>query len=324
MQNDDIKLEKPIFIIGVGRSGTTLIQSMLNAHQDIAFTPETHFIRNFIVELDINPEDEHILRKKLVNDENLKRLDIKIDEICDELIDENEFTLQNFYNELLYRYAKYKNKKYIGEKDPKNTEYLPIIKRLFPDAYVINIIRDPRDVMVSRMKAEWSRDRYFLNHVLTYREQIKKGIKDGNKLFGNNYHELHYENLIEDPEKVSKDVTKFLDIQYDNNMLYFNKKADEIIKGKEKKWKENCFKSILSSNKNKWKDKLDKKKVLLTETGCKIAFEKYHYELSGYNENLDKRDKIYYFLIDKILLLIDFAYGIFSKYRFLKSKSNIK
>jgi len=36
----------PIFIVGVGRSGTSLVQSMLNAHSKIAFPPETHFVRN--------------------------------------------------------------------------------------------------------------------------------------------------------------------------------------------------------------------------------------------------------------------------------------
>ena len=43
-----------IFIIGVGRSGTTLLQSMLHSHSEIHFSPETHFVKRFL-----NPEIHH-------------------------------------------------------------------------------------------------------------------------------------------------------------------------------------------------------------------------------------------------------------------------
>ena len=39
---------EPIFIVGVGRSGTSLLQAMLNAHSKITFTPETHFIKSYL------------------------------------------------------------------------------------------------------------------------------------------------------------------------------------------------------------------------------------------------------------------------------------
>ena len=54
----------PIFIIGVGRSGTSLLQSMLNSHSKIAFTPETHFIRSYMSSnIDIKRNSEKILIK---------------------------------------------------------------------------------------------------------------------------------------------------------------------------------------------------------------------------------------------------------------------
>jgi len=74
-----------IFIIGVGRSGTTLLQVMLNSHSKIAFLPETHFFRFYIS----NPKlriyylvkGYNWLKLKLLNDDNLLRLNLNLKEI---------------------------------------------------------------------------------------------------------------------------------------------------------------------------------------------------------------------------------------------------
>ena len=46
-----------------------------------------------------------------------------------------------------------KNKYWVGDKDPRLTEFLPIVKSLYSMAIVVNIIRDPRDVLVSKKQA---------------------------------------------------------------------------------------------------------------------------------------------------------------------------
>ena len=45
-----VDLERPVLVCGIGRSGTSLLQSMLNAHHDLCFPPETHFFRRFVAE----------------------------------------------------------------------------------------------------------------------------------------------------------------------------------------------------------------------------------------------------------------------------------
>lgn len=319
----DIKIEKPIFIIGVGRSGTTLIQSMLNAHQNIAFTPETHFIRNYLgnkeVRKKVRNNNYTFLKNKINDDKSLDKLNLNYNRLIDNL-KQKEFGLEGLYKGILLKYAESKNKDFIGDKDPKNIEYLHDIKKYFPDAYIIHIIRDPRDVMLSRMKAEWSKGRPLWVHALTYRAQMKKGRRDGEQLFGDNYFELSYENLIEYPEEILTNVCDFLNINYDKNMLKFNQKADEIIKGEEKKWKDKCFKPVISNNKNKWKDKMTKKDVLLTEAITKVAFDKLGYEKSNYNNNISLINKEKYKLISILTNLVDISYKIFHFLRWKQVK----
>ncbi|MFW6008409.1 MAG: sulfotransferase family protein, partial [archaeon] len=258
-----IKIDQPIFIIGVGRSGTTLLQSMLNAHSKIIFPPETHFFRNYIANPKVNKnllnENLKWFKNKLFNDENLLKLDIDLENIFDLLMEQSNFSLINFYKRILMKYSENQNKTIIGDKDPKNIENLKEINKYFPQANILHIIRDPRDVLLSRMKAEWSKDRHYFLHIMAYREQLRFGRNWGPKLFQENYHELFYEELIENPRKELKKITNRLNINYDEKMLYFNKKADEIIKGEETKWKKNCFKPVMKSNKNKWKKNLSKK-----------------------------------------------------------------
>jgi len=72
-----------IFIVGVGRSGTSLLQSMLNAHPEIVSTPETHFLRKYVFP---NLNEDKVVDAKdffleLDRDNHFKRIPISIDEI---------------------------------------------------------------------------------------------------------------------------------------------------------------------------------------------------------------------------------------------------
>jgi len=313
--NLEIRINSPIFIIGVGRSGTTLLQSMLNAHRQISFPPETHFFRcyisNSIITKRFANKGLKSLKSIIVNDKNLLKLNLDLKEIINNLVDRNSFTLENFYKKLLSEYAKVKAKKIIGDKDPKNIENLRDIERFFPEASILHIIRDPRDVVLSRMEAEWSKNRNFLLHILAYREQLNMGRMEGKKLFKNRYYEVIYEDLIEKPEEELKKITKFLGIEYDNNMLNYSQRAEEIIIGEESEWKANCFKPVLSFNKNKWKSQLSKNKVCLIEKICREPFINLNYKESNYFNNISIFNKFIINLIAFPFPLLDFIYNVY-------------
>lgn len=313
---------KTIFIVGVGRSGTTLIQSMLNAHSKISFLPETHFIRNYMSDKNIqkqfNSNNLNYIKKRFKNDKNINKLNNNmLSYLNDELSKSNN--LSDLFKRMLQQYLKNHNKIIVGEKDPKNLEYLNQIIKTFPHAKILHIIRDPRDVVLSRLNAEWSKDRGLITHALTYRFQYLKAQKDGKEIFKSNYLEFRYEELITKPESMLNDICQFLKIKYDKNMLKFYENSSEIIKGEEKKWKDNCFKPINVNNLNKWKNKLSKNQIYLIEKICAPVFTDNKYDLSNQNK-VKLKYKILLFFINLTLPIISITYYMLIKYKYIKVK----
>jgi len=277
-------MNKVIFIVGVGRSGTSMLQSMLNSHSQIAFPPETHFIRNYLAKY----EDLAKIKTEIINDEDLQKLNIDILDLLEKTTDSVEF-----YKLLLQKYLEKENKNIIGDKDPKNIEYLKTIKKYFPNAYIIHIYRDPRAVIASRLKAKWSKDRPFWQHLLAYKAQFNYGREVGEKLFDDNYIEIKYEKLVENPQEELQRLCKSLDISYENGMLDFYKQAQKVVVGEEKDWKGDVFKPVQTKNIKKWKNDLTQDQIETIECVLKNEMEKL-----GYKKTANKNFCLYKSFID--------------------------
>jgi hypothetical protein len=179
---------------------------------------------------------------------------------------------------LLYDYSNRQAKRIVGDKDPKIIEFIPALKNHFKNAFVIHIIRDPRDVIVSRMKADWSKKRNFLQHVFAYKVQMQMGQTNGKMYFQNRYIAVLYEKLLKEPEKTLKNVCDFLEIEYDHKMLEFSKSAKDIIDDSEMQWKKEALGPLLQNNTNKWRNRLTERQILVVENCCKEVFNEETYQ----------------------------------------------
>lgn len=308
------KIKKPIFIIGVGRSGTTLLQSMLNSNSKIAFTPETHFIRKHIANVKehclFKYNKYQILKNIFIKDKYLNRINI------DALIKNKLKMLNNlseFYDLFLSNYLVKKNKKYIGDKDPKNLEYLELINNLYPEARIIHIFRDPRDVVLSRLKVDWSKNRGVYSHAITYQIQYKKARQDGFNFFKDNYYEIQYENLITNPLDELSNLCSFLNIPFGKNMLEYYESSNEIINKDEANWKNECFKPLQTDNLNKWKNNLSQKELYLIEKICKSLFLDKKYSNSSKSKTVHPIIKLIFIFMSLPVRFIDLLYNFYFK-----------
>lgn len=302
-----------IFIVGVGRSGTSLLQSMLHAHPNISFLPEIHFFRRYIASTYSRFKYEKLgvkkFQSKIADDNEFERAGMSANNVLEPFMDGGQkFDLVRVYNRLLNLYRARKGVDAVGVKDPRLIDYLPQVKQAFPGANILHIIRDPRDVVLSRMNANWSAGRPDWLHALTYRAQIKRGHTIGGRLFGAQYMEVHYEELLAEPERILQDLAEHLGVPYSNDMLAFQSSAEELVHESEYSWKKETMGPLLRDNSGKWREGLSGWQVCLTEQICNKAFECFGYERATCPKELSYTQKFFLQLFSIGRIIFDKLY----------------
>ena len=260
--NDESNLSCiPFFIIGSGRSGNTLLRSILSGNSDISIPPESYRIPFAIKKFHIfnNRDWEDIVSQVLKEFKDCKEFYTWEIDITDaqkrlENIADSKRTLSNIFDELFCTYTEKHSpgSKIWGDKTPMNTLYLDWIGTVFPRSKFIHIIRDGRDVASSYLKME----RYdtILEAANRWINSIESAQSFGSKI-KENYIEIRYEALVTKPEEVIKDTCDFLDIDYDSKMLDHTKQVKKLG-DTDKEHHSNLSKPISSDSVGKWRNNL--------------------------------------------------------------------
>lgn len=278
-----------ILLTGVGRSGTTMLQSMLHSHSEINFSVETHFIKRYVVPFLLTKEA--VKGGTLIDDKFLHRLPIeKHEQICSK-----DYTC---LEELKHAFCIIMSNdngtpvRFLGDKDTEYVRYFSHIKEFMPEAYMIHIVRDPRDVVASRLKTEWGAKRSMEFHMAEYQYYLKKVRREGPSLFGSRFYELKYEELLENPKQ---ELTKLLDViglDYEAGMLDFYKKGSDLVSEDEKKWKGNVSKPLDKTNSGKWQKSLSLSDAATLQHGLEDFFEEMGYARVSTKVSLVQKMKV--------------------------------
>lgn len=162
-----IKTIPMLFVLGRERSGTSLLQNLLDAHPNIIGAPESKFIAI------LAPRFAHIKKWTEANIKDFANL-LYVDPMFrnfwhleKEQLTENLLLVKNFATYQLmckivyYHMRKDKGKiKLISDKNPPYILHIKTLNRIFPEARFVHIIREPRDNVYSQMKAFKKRIQY--------------------------------------------------------------------------------------------------------------------------------------------------------------------
>lgn len=295
-----------IYIVGVGRSGTSLLHSILGTHSEILSVPETQIFRNIIskkLSSKINSNNYKEIANSLFQNSNIARL--RISEKKVESIVKNSKNYLNLYMGLLHEYNM-PNKSFICEKDPRSIDLINEITSLGESTKIIHIFRDPRSVVSSRLKVKWTRNKFSFFHSIVYNTQLSYFLENKNKL--NNIYEVCYEKLVSNHEEEVSNICKFLNICYESQMLEFSETSKSLVTNEELDWKSETFKPIKNYS-NKWKRELTIWQLFVIESLTPIAF--YHYKYPRYINNFIVR--IINFIVHSLRHVISYLY-----FRFIK------
>lgn len=252
---------EPIFVVGVGRSGTSLVQSILAGSPEVSFLPETSFLRRLV----ISGRLDGIYRRggldalvtELAMDRFLRRVDFDWKaSIFNKALLQGEPVGLQAYRRLQEGQANRANTGRFGDKDPRLIEQIGYLREAFPGAYVVHVIRDPRDVLASKLKAEWARGRSALVHIAIGSLQYRLGKVGGRKLLAGTYVEVIYEALLRDPALETRKLCEAVGLTYSEKMLEFSSSAGLLVTEDEIPWKKETLGPLLKDNAGKWREVL--------------------------------------------------------------------
>ena len=217
-------MNEPIpFIVGCGRSGTTLLRSILDSHPDMAIPGENDFLLSefkhgtpftrgepvALAQIDAWLEQYPTLRSTLaVSPEDAPE----------------QLTLPEWFQRSYRAYAARFGKTRFGDKTPGLVHSVKALAAAIPDAVFIHLIRDGRDVAEAFVAQDWG-PRTIGEAARTWRRHVSAGRAGALRLPHHRYLELRYEDLVADVEASVRQVCDFLALEYDPVMLEFQESA---------------------------------------------------------------------------------------------------
>jgi hypothetical protein len=201
-----------IFVGGAARSGTTLLQNMLDSHPDICGAPEFHHI-----------VDIALLRKRLHQSVRNGTIDL----ICSH--EDVDRCLCDLVEGLLLPVKARSGCRYLSEKTPENVLAFPELVGLFPEAHFVHVVRDPRAVIASMLQVGKRAKRVhwptqdFTHSVLAAVSYIRQCLEAGltaSRMAPERVATVWYEKLVTDPEAETKRLCSFFGIDWSGAMLH--------------------------------------------------------------------------------------------------------
>jgi hypothetical protein len=221
MSTPEMAVERPIFVVGAQRSGTTLLRYILCSHPRLYIPPESNFIPRFFQRRPRAP----MQRQQAIDTLNgiltyrMFFRDWREDRpvpaaFVDSLPDATPAT---FLDALYSQYACRFGAERWGDKSPIYTVHLDLLAEIFPMAQFIHIIRDGRDVALSMMKA-YQHARFFYVDIYfaaqSWKRRVHAASSAGRRLGAGRYLELRYEQLTANPEAMIREICEFLGEDY--------------------------------------------------------------------------------------------------------------
>jgi hypothetical protein len=290
----------PVFIVGAPRSGTTMLQYRLRNHSRISLpTGESHFFIPLCRNADKFGDLSRVENVRLVLaamyeqsseflDSDLHGIKFDIDRLAGELHEENRDTIPAIISGVFKKNARGEGKLRWGDKTPYYVLHMPSLLEWFPDAQIVHIIRDGRDVALSLFGRRHDFRVYNIYHAAKYWQQyVEVGCEAGARLGPKVYMEVRFENILRDPTGVFKRICAFLGEEYDDKMFDLQPVDDP---GKTPL----VHQAIKEENKEKWRHEMTSRQIRIFEAAAGDTLERLGYYVKGKSRRLPLPSRVFY------------------------------
>jgi hypothetical protein len=288
------------FIIGIGRSGTTLLSQLLNNHKEIQALPEANFLVFFLNQFQNK-------KQFTLNDINLlfEQIDVysrshpwvgwnfDLEKTKNKIYDTFKANTQVSYREICFQiYNQFipncsddkSSSSILLDKNPSYTLYSDKLKHFLPNSKFILLIRDYRSNVLSRKQSVYFKSPNVAFNAMRWKLFNQKAFKFLNS-HPDDFITLRYEDLVEDNQKAQLKIFDFFKIEHKiyPDLKTFNKVTAEEFKISDK-FKERFYKKygdlkkeVFTNRTEAWKEQLSKKEISICEAICGEYGEKFGY-----------------------------------------------
>jgi len=213
-----MEAKAPVFIGGLFKSGTSLLRAMLGQHSQIAAGLETYWF-------DVQWDQKRGPRGETL-EEYIQRLEVffEMPETSSSTLLAKSLSAEDFLDRFMAAACLQQGKPRWAEKTPGNVRNNKRILAAWPEARILQIIRDPKDVLVSFLENKRVKD--VAGFADLWMDYVGRTEMPANSLT------LRYEQLILEPEDAMRQVLSFVNVPWENACAEFKGKADEFQKVK--------------------------------------------------------------------------------------------
>ena len=234
----------PIFVLGMPRSGSTLIDQIISSHSKVDGTQELPNIIKIAAELNTNNQSNY--------PEVLKELD--------------ESKLSNLGKDYISETAWARDSApFFIDKMPNNFIHIGLIKTILPNAKIIDTRRDPMDTCFSCFKQFFARGQLFtysLEDLGNYYTDYIRAMNHWQNVYGKDIYTVHYDNVINKTEETIRELIDYCNLPFENECLEFYKSSRPVKTPSAEQVRQPIYKSGLNYWKNYEKHLVPLKKII--------------------------------------------------------------
>jgi hypothetical protein len=258
----------PFFVIGSGRSGSTLLRLILASHSRLSIPPETWYLEDLLAHL---PVDRALSRTEVeraarIMTEHYRWPDMKFgaDEFRQAALALQNPTLRDVVDLVYNSFLKREHKSRWGDKTPGYIKIVDRLIALYPQAKFIHIVRDGRDVAKSFQSVGWYGPWLYKN-TQEWTEAVGLAKRWGSSAFSSRIYLVRYEDLVLDTETTVRGICAFLDEEYESQMLSWQRNVGELVPEREKQIHGKLDRASEQSDVARWQREMTRREVFVAE-----------------------------------------------------------
>jgi hypothetical protein len=220
----------PLFVLGVRRSGTTLLRVMLDRHPALAIPDESYFVPQLAERHGDRPDLDAFV-DDLRRLPTLREWRVSPEEVRVRV--QRGATLGQAIATVYEVYADRHGKTRWGDKTPMYMEHLDLLERLFPDALYVHLLRDGRDAALSFLAMPrgivtetWAHPRDAAAFACQWKREVTAARTLGRRVGPSRYVEVRYEALVADAERGLRAICAFAGLNFEQSMLDYAGNVD--------------------------------------------------------------------------------------------------